>query len=81
MGSKLHHLASKFKLTEDFKRRFEKFLTSDLFHNQPEDAKSPPWKYQSKQIKYKIEDSILTLEGKSGYNIPDKKIRSIHLCD
>ena len=73
MGSKLHHLASKFKLTEDFKRRFEKFLTSDLFHNQPEDAKSPPWKYQSKQIKYKIEDSILTLEGKSGYNIPDKK--------
>ena len=63
----------KFELNDNFKNRFEKFLSSDLFYNQPEYAKTAYWKYHSKQIKYSIKNSLLTLEGKSGYYIPDKK--------
>ena len=63
----------KFELNDNFKNRFEKFLSSDLFYNQPEHAKTAYWKYHSKKIKYSIKNSILTLEGKSGNYIPDKK--------
>ena len=63
----------KFELNNNFKNRFEKFLSSDLFCNQPKHAKTGYWKYHSKQIKYSIKNSLLTLEGKSGYYIPDKK--------
>ena len=63
----------KFELNDNFKNRFEKFLSSDLFCNQPKHAKTDYWKYHSKQIKYSIKNSLLTLEGKSGYYIPDKK--------
>ena len=63
----------KFELNNNFGNRFEKFLSSDLFYNQPEHAKTAYWKYHSKQIKYSIKNSLLTLEGKSGYYIPDKK--------
>ena len=62
-----------FKLTEDFKNRFKKFLSSDLFRNQPSNSKSDYWKYHSDKIKYTFKNSILTLEGKSGNYIPDKK--------
>ena len=62
-----------FELKGDFKNRFEKFLSSDLFYNQPKYAKTSYWKYHSKQIKYSIKNSLLTLEGKSGFYIPDKK--------
>ena len=63
----------KFELNDNFKNRFEKFLSSDLFYNQPKYAKSSPWKYHSKQIKYSIKNSLLTLEGEAGWYIPDKK--------
>ena len=63
----------KFELNENFKNRFEKFLSSDLFCNQPKHAKTAYWKYHSKQIKYSIKNSLLRFEGKSGYYIPDKK--------
>ena len=63
----------KFELNDNFKSRLEKFLSSDLFYNQPEHAKSAYWKYHSKRIKYSIKNSLLTLEGKSGFYIPDKK--------
>ena len=63
----------KIKLNDNFKNRFEKFLSSDLFCNQPKHAKTAYWKYHSKKIKYSIKNSLLTLEGKSGYYIPDKK--------
>ncbi len=63
----------KFELNDNFKNRFEKFLSSDLFYNQPEHAKSAYWKYHSKLIKYSIKNSLLTLEGKAGFYIPDKK--------
>ena len=63
----------KFELNDNFKNRLEKFLSSDLFFNQPKDAKTYYWKYHSKQIKYSIKNSLLTLEGKSGFYIPDKK--------
>ena len=62
-----------FKLTEDFKDRFKKFLSSDLFHNQPSNSKSDYWNYHTGEIKYTIKNSILTLEGNSGNYIPDKK--------
>ena len=62
-----------FKLTEDFKDRFKKFLSSDLFHNQPSNSKTDYWNYHSNEIKYTFKNSILTLEGKSGNYIPDKK--------
>ena len=62
-----------FKLTEDFKNRFKKFLSSDLFHNQPSNSKTDYWNYHSNEIKYTFKNSILTLEGKSGNYIPDKK--------
>ena len=62
-----------FKLTEDFEDRFKKFLSSDLFHNQPSNSKSDYWSYHTDEIKYTIKNSILTLEGKSGNYIPDKK--------
>jgi putative sugar O-methyltransferase len=63
----------KFELNSNFKNRFEKFLSSDLFYNQAEHAKTAYWKYHSKKINYSIKNSILTLEGKSGNYIPDKK--------
>ena len=63
----------KFELNDNFKNRFEKFLSSDLFCNQPKHAKTAYWKYHSKQIKYSIKNSLLRFEGKSGYYIPDKK--------
>ena len=63
----------KFKLNDNFKNRFEKFLSSDLFYNQSKYAKTDYWKYHSKQIKCSIKNSLLTLEGKSGFYIPDKK--------
>ena len=62
-----------FKLTEDFKDRFKKFLSSDLFHNQPSNSKSDYWNYHSNEIKYTIKNSILNLKGESGNYIPDKK--------
>ena len=73
MGRELHHLASKFYLNNDFKKRFEKFLLSDLFNNQPIIAKSRPWEFHSKEIKYSIKNNLLTVQGTSGYNIPDRK--------
>jgi len=63
----------KFELKDNFKNRFEKFLSSDLFYNQPKHAKTAYWEFHSKQIKYSIKNSLLTLKGKSGYYIPDKK--------
>ena len=63
----------KFELNDNFKNRLEKFLSSDLFYNQPKYAKTSYWKYHTKQIKYSIKNSLLTLEGKSGNYIPDKK--------
>ena len=63
----------KFKLDSKFEDRFKKFLSSNLFYNQPDYAKSPYWKYHSKKIKYSIKNSTLTLEGKSGYYFPNKK--------
>ena len=63
----------KFKLKDNFKNRFEKFLSSDLFYNQPKYSKTSYWEYHSKQINYSIKNSLLTLKGKSGYYIPDKK--------
>ncbi len=62
-----------FKLTEDFKDRFKKFLSSDLFRNQPSNSKSDYWKYHSDKIKYTFKNSTLILEGTSGNYIPDKK--------
>ena len=55
-----------FKLTGDFKDRFEKFLSSDLFHNQPSNSKTDYWNYHSDEIKYTIKNSTLRLDGKSG---------------
>ena len=69
----MHHAASKFELKDNFKNRFEKFLSSDLFYNQPKYAKSPLWKYHSSQVKYLIKNSLLRVEGKGGWYIPDKK--------
>ena len=63
----------KFELKDNFKNRFEKFLSSDLFYNQPKYSKTSYWEYHSKQINYSIKNSLLTLKGKSGYYIPDKK--------
>ena len=63
----------KFRLTEKFKKRFENFLSSKLFSNQPTHAKTDYWKYHSKQIRYSLKKSLLTLEGKSGNYIPDKR--------
>ena len=40
---------NKFKLSEEFKNRFEKYLSSDLFTNQANQAKSPYWEYHSKK--------------------------------
>ena len=62
-----------FELTEDFKDRFKKFLSSDLFRNQPSNSKSDYWKYHSDKIKYTFKNSTLILEGTSGNYIPDKK--------
>ena len=62
-----------FKLTEDFKDRFKKFLSSDLFRNQPNNSKTDYWNYHSNEIKYTIKNSILNLKGESGDYIPDKK--------
>jgi len=62
-----------FKLSNNFEYRFKKFLSSNLFHNQLDAAKSSYWEYHSKEIKYSIKNSILSLEGKSGYYIPHKK--------
>ena len=69
----MHHLASKFELNDNFKNRYEKFLSSDLFYNQPKYTKSPLWEYQSKQVKYSIKNSLLTIEGNAGCYVPDKK--------
>jgi len=63
----------KFELKGNFKNRFEKFLSSELFYNQPKYSKTSYWKYHSKEINYSIKNSLLKLEGKSGYYIPDKK--------
>ena len=63
----------KFELNNNFKNRFEKFLSSDLFYNQPDHAKTDYWKYHSKKINYSIKNSVLTLTGKSGNYIPDRK--------
>ena len=62
-----------FKLTSDFKDRFKKFLSSDLFHNQSDNSKSTYWSYHSNAIRYVIKNSTLELEGKSGNYTPDKK--------
>ena len=64
---------NKFKLSEEFKNRFEKYLSSDLFTNQANQAKSPYWEYHSKKISYSITNSTITLKGESGNYIPDKK--------
>ena len=58
---------------KDDKDRFKKFLSSDLFHNQPSNSKSDYWNYHSNEIKYTIKNSILNLKGESGNYIPDKK--------
>ena len=63
----------KFKLNDQFKKRFENFLSSELFFNQPEHSKTDYWRYHSKQIKYSINKSTVTLMGKSGNYIPEKK--------
>ncbi len=64
---------TKFKLNSNFQNRFEKFLSSDLFHNQSKHAKTAYWQHHSKKINYSIKNSVLTLEGESGNYIPDKK--------
>ena len=64
---------TKFKLKKDFQNRFEKFLSSNLFHNQAKYSKTSYWEYHSKEISYSINNSILTLRGKSGNYIPDRK--------
>ena len=40
---------TKFKLNSNFQNRFEKFLSSDLFHNQSKHAKTAYWQHHSKK--------------------------------
>ena len=40
-SEKIIDFGYKFELNDNFKSRFEKFLSSDLFYNQPKYAKSP----------------------------------------
>jgi len=64
---------TKFILKKSFKIRFEKFLSSNLFNDQSDHAKTAYWKYHSKKINYTIKESILSLEGESGNYIPHKR--------
>jgi len=63
----------KFKLNSNIKDRFEKYLSSDLFHDQAVQTKSNYWNYHSKQIKYFIKNNHICLGGDSGFYMPDKK--------
>ena len=63
----------KIPLYSEFINRFQNFLSSDCFNNQPKDAKSSYWDYHSKKINYKMKNSAIFVEGASGNYIPETK--------
>ena len=62
----------KMHFDSEFIKRFEGFLSSNLFI-QPMDAKSSYWTDYTKKISVKIKNSSIFIEGKAGNYIPPKK--------
>ena len=55
----------KFVISEDFKKRYLSFLSSDLFKNQTDISKTDYWDFYSKKFNYSLKGNILEIKGES----------------
>ncbi len=61
----------KFVISEDFKKRYLSFLSSDLFKNQTNISKTDYWDFYSKKFNYSLKGNILEVKGESGFYFSD----------
>ena len=64
----------KFEIDDNFKKRYENFLSCDLFKNQNKISKTEYWKYHSKNIEINLKDNILKLKGASGFYYSERNL-------
>ena len=63
-----------FEIDDNFKKRYENFLSCDLFKNQNKISKTEYWKYHSKNIEINLKDNILKLKGESGLYYSERNL-------